>query len=276
LGYADDSDEYWEVMTALGQKCNEATFEYSVALCHHNDPRRREIGANVLGQLWGRYKTDDPSVSTLEAVKLQEPLNQRSISTLLPLLQGESDSRVISSMIYALKLLKFDMDEVVQLAIRPFGRHPDANVRGAIASSLPAESDWAIRILIRLSRDEDTDVRDWATFTIAALCDRNTRPIRDALFARVTDPDVEIRSEAYFGLAQRGDKRAIEPLLRELTDNPPDHERPGSGFLTAVAEFGAPCFLPILRELERAWVITETDRELVEAAIEQCSQNVEE
>ena len=70
--------------------------------------------------------------------------------------------------------------------------------------------------LIRLSRDEHSDVRDWATFALGMLASEDTEDLREALVARLDDPDAETRLEAVHGLALRGDPRAVEPALELL------------------------------------------------------------
>ena len=44
----------------------------------------------------------------------------------------------------------------------------------------------------------------------------DTEDLRDALAARLDDPDAETRLEAVHGLALRGDPRAVEPALELL------------------------------------------------------------
>jgi HEAT repeat protein len=75
----------------------------------------------------------------------------------------------------------------------------------------------AIAGLIVLSRDTDDATRDWATFGLAQQTALDTPALRDALAARLTDTDPEIRGEAMIGLASRKDERAataIEAALR--------------------------------------------------------------
>lgn len=73
-----------------------------------------------------------------------------------------------------------------------------------------------VETLIQLSQDEQADVRDWATFALAREIERDTPGLRDALLARLGDPDPDVRAEALAGLAARKDRRAIEALLAEL------------------------------------------------------------
>jgi len=69
---------------------------------------------------------------------------------------------------------------------------------------------------VELSGDPAPRVRDWATFGLGSQIDRDDTQVRDALMARLEDPDEDTRVEALRGLAARGDERAIPPLLVEL------------------------------------------------------------
>ena len=54
-------------------------------------------------------------------------------------------------------------------------------------------------------------MRDWATFALGTLAEADSRQLRDALAARLDDPDEDTRLEAVHGLAVRGDPRAEAP-----------------------------------------------------------------
>jgi HEAT repeat protein len=112
----------------------------------------------------------------------------------------------------------------------------------------------AIKALIELSRDKDSDVRDWATFGIGTMIDTDTHEIREALLARVTDPDDDTRGEALVGLARRKDERVLEPLINELTG-----ESVGLLAIEAAEELGNPRLGPALLSLKEAWAMTRID-----------------
>jgi HEAT repeat protein len=59
-------------------------------------------------------------------------------------------------------------------------------------------------------------VRDWATFGLSTQIERDDDLVRNALLARLEDSNQNVRAEALRGLANRGDERAIAPLLAEL------------------------------------------------------------
>ena len=101
------------------------------------------------------------------------------------------------------------------------------------------ETDTGIRTLIRLSRDQDDEVRDWATFGLGSLCERNTKAIRDALFSRIDDPHDDTRNEAIVGLARRKVGEVLPALIKELEEG----KYLFSLSVEAATELAAPCLL---------------------------------
>jgi len=106
----------------------------------------------------------------------------------------------------------------------PPGRVTLTASAGAAARVTGLDDDLAVETLIELSQDEEAHVRDWATLGLARQIERDTLELRDALLARLGDPDEDTRAEALAGLAERGDERAVDPLLAELdkTTGPSD------------------------------------------------------
>ena len=93
-------------------------------------------------------------------------------------------------------------------------------------------------------------VRDWATFGLGSMIEADTPPIREALFARLSDADDTVRGEALVGLALRKDERAIEPLIQELERHPA--EKTGSLLIEAAEEMADTRLLPILTRLKQS------------------------
>ncbi|MFF7180504.1 ankyrin repeat domain-containing protein [Streptomyces sp. NPDC008121] len=115
-----------------------------------------------------------------------------------------------------------------------FAAHPDAEVRRALATALtglvPAGHAPALDILLALSRDHDSRVRDWATLALAEV-PGDTPALREALAARLGDADPDVVAEAARGLAMRQDPRATEALAALLADG----ARDGTARETALA-----------------------------------------
>jgi len=64
--------------------------------------------------------------------------------------------------------------------------------------------------------DDDFDTRNWATFSLAQICESDTPAIRDTLYKNLNDIESEVRGEALLGLATRKDTRVINAILEDL------------------------------------------------------------
>jgi len=159
------------------------------------------VGADILAQLAVR---DGVAVF---------PFADESAGPLVALLE-DTDPAVIASALYALgHLCRGEPSQLARLS-----KHASEDVRHALAYALGGRTDaTSTATLVQLSGDVDTDTRNWATFALGTLSDEDTPAIRDALAARLSDPDDEVRAEAIAGLLQRRDERAVQPLLQELS-----------------------------------------------------------
>ena len=120
---------------------------------------------------------------------------------------------------------------------------------------------WSADRLIELSRDEEADVRDWATFALAARDDDGVE-VRQALLERAGDADFDTRSEALWGLARRRDERAL-PLLVEALRG----DQVGELFIEAAGFFARPELVGALEELKQWW---RGEAELLAEAMARC------
>lgn len=237
------NDDLWDYVTALHFRPDEAVFQAARAWCASSDAALRSLGADVLGQLgvWDR------------------PFREQSLPILWPLLDDPSVD-VLCSTLHALYYLHIAGAEPRLL---PLLGHESADVRYAVACALlTIESDLAVNMLIRLSEDSDTNVRDWATFGLGSQIDMDSENIRTALLRRISDPDDETRGEAFVGLARRKDLRVVAPLLDELRSN-----CVGILAVEAAKEIADPRLLDILNELTDWWDVNER---LLREAIAAC------
>lgn len=128
----------------------------------------------------------------------------------------------------------------------------------------------ALETLIELSRDADTEPRDWATFELAVSLallekpDASDPDVLAALMARLDDSQCEIRNQAAYGLALRHDPRAFEVVDRQLRD---PHEA-WDWLLDAAEELADPRLLPALDFLAARW--PKEDAGWLEAAFVAC------
>ena len=86
--------------------------------------------------------------------------------------------------------------------------------------------------LVVLSADPIADVRRSATSGLAGMVEIDSEEIRQALLARLEDPDAQTRTQAMVGLALRGDLRAT-PALETAIEVTPAFEE-----LVAIAAAG--------------------------------------
>jgi methionyl-tRNA formyltransferase len=185
-------------LSALAYRGDEDVLFRARAMAEDEDPRERGIAAFLLGQLG----TPVPTFPGESAAALEE------------MAAREQDPGVLEAVAHGFGHLgePYGLDALVALA-----GHGDVRVREAAAIALAGrQAPRATDTLIRLSRDERSEVRDWATFALGMLASQDTVELREALAARLGDPDPETRLEAVHGLALRGDLRAVEPALELL------------------------------------------------------------
>jgi len=225
------SEEYWAHVRVLHFRSGRDVFDEALGLCSSSDSISRAVGADILAQLGVR---DGAAVF---------PFADDSAGPLVALL-ADMEPTVIASALYALGHL--GRGEPSQLA--PLSTHASEDVRHALAYALGGRTDSvSTATLVTLSGDVDADTRDWATFALGTLSEQDSPPLRDALAARLNDPDDDVRAEAIAGLLQRRDERAVHPLLQELSR----HEV-GVLAIEATGAMPRPEFIPHLEALHAA------------------------
>lgn len=240
-----ESDEHrrWNIVSALHWRGNREALQRAAALCESHCSFERAIGAEILGQLGVPERSFPPECGEI----------------LCRMLKTETDTNVLQTVLIALWHLS--CPAAIPIAAR-FAIHPDVSVRyGAVFALTGHEQQLAIAWLIRLSADPDDDVRDWATFALGSQIDLDTPRLRDALAARLDDPDDDTRAEAMVGLARRKDRRVIPALQKELAK-----DCIGSLVFEAAELIEAPELLPKLIAL-RSWLTMDDD---LEGAIAAC------
>jgi HEAT repeat protein len=215
----------------------ESVFQAAKRLTREVDPRRRRLGATILGQLghtaWGRR---EPSFVDERLEALVGLLSEK----------GPGASAVIADAVTALGHLR---DPRIVALVARLREHANADVRRAVAVALGGH-DEAQETLIVLSGDVDAAVRDWATFGLSRQSDADGPALRAALRARLDDVDPDVRVEAISGLARRRDAAGIAALALAL---PEDSATP---LLEAAVELADPKLCEALRQCEangRPW-----------------------
>ena len=200
--HSDDdggSDWYWDAVMVLHARGDGETVSRAREWLTCDEPAKRIVAADVLAQVaYGDELQAEPAALLLGRA-----------------LETETDDEVIDSLIYALGHTPHlpSCERLLQ-----FQNHPSEDLRRALVYALPQywENGAAIAALIHLSSDADDEVRDWATFGLGSQIDVNSVKIRQALIARLNDPDGETRYEAIVGLARRGDPAVIPAFLQEI------------------------------------------------------------
>jgi len=231
---ATDRDECDEILTPLAKAAADGPSSLALGrtLLHSTDPVERRTGCDLLrlaGELHQAVQRDAATALVAFAASEQEP------SVLEPLA----------------KALGATCDPRTLPVLLTLAGHHDAQVRLQAATSLPVmvttEPDGpALHALIRLTRDADPEVRDWATFGLGFQVEADTPAIRAALWDRTHDTCPEAREEGIRGLARRHDPRSV-PLLAGLLDDPRGAH---VHTLMAAAILGSPELLPHLKDYE--------------------------
>jgi HEAT repeat protein len=226
----EDEHAAWNAVTVLQFRATREVLEAAQNLCKSERAKERELGANILGQLGVPDRA----------------FPDECLATALELLETDQEVQVLSAACIALGHLHDPR------AIGPLvglKNHPSEDVRYGVVHGLSGQrDDLAIATLIELSADEDSDVRDWATFELGTILDDvDTPQIREALFARLGDPDDDTRGEALASLARRKDERVLVPLTRELEEAADDA---GPLVFEAAEKLGDPRLCPVLLKIK--------------------------
>jgi HEAT repeat protein len=203
-----DDDAPWAAVRSLHNLGSREILDRAVEWCSAEDALKRARAADVLAQL-GKSKVCHENLFP------EEPY--RAVAQLL---RDETEIQPIASAICALGHLG-NIAAIPQIVT--FANHSNEEVRFAVACALGhfANDPSAVATLILLSRDPDSDVRDWATFGFGVQGSLDDPEIREALLARLNDPDEDVAEEALIGACARGDLRCLSALLESLDDSDP-------------------------------------------------------
>lgn len=248
-----DENKRCDLVSLLHLRATEEVYEKALRLCQSSDPNERKLGADVFGKLC-RYGMFDKNHE------------EDCMKALLGMLETEHEADVLYAILCALGHYQLTAEDLNSFL--SFKTHSDADVRHAVASGLSDYSSAeAIQTVIELMSDEAATVRDWATFELGSQMEaRDSEEIRNALAARLGDPDGATRVEAIKGLAVRKDKRALEPLKCELATADDEFE---VDLIGAAEESGDPQLHPLLIKLRS--VLPEDEMPYLERAIAACT-----
>jgi HEAT repeat protein len=186
-------------MIRLREDSGSEVVQFAATWCKSADPLKRSTAVNVLGKL----------------------ASSESYALVTGMLERDADPEVIACAISALGHLR---DDRAIPWILPHASDPAEDVRFCVACALGsfANDARAIRVLLELTADSDSEVRDWAVFGLSVQGDADSPEIREALLRCLDDEDVSVREEAAVGLARRRDERVVPKLLEMLAQDGPD------------------------------------------------------
>ncbi|MFI9594545.1 HEAT repeat domain-containing protein [Nonomuraea sp. NPDC052265] len=162
-------------------------------------------------------------------------------------------------------------DERVLSSLLRFAGDPDSDVRWLVARGIPAGIELlpedAVHVLLKLMRDQDARVRDWATMMLGSRSENDTPEIRDAFVERLEDTEEDTAGEAAVALAIRHDARIL-PVLKRVLATP----SVGNLYVEAAAELSDPQLLPLLQKLKaEGWQNDEPRPRVLDQALEACT-----
>lgn len=197
-----DDDEPWNAVRSLRRIGTRQVFEKAVKWIESAESLMRARGLDVIAQLG-------------KSAKRSNSFPGESYDVVVKAIQQEREIQPLTSAIFALGHLD---DPRGFPLIGGFHSHPNDDVRFSVACALGSypNEPLSVRTLLALMEDADADVRDWATFGLGVLGDRDSPEIREALLRRLDDEDANVREEALVGLAKRRDTRILPRLMKEL------------------------------------------------------------
>jgi len=195
--HEENNDTYMEYIHVLRLRGNDEVFQLTKRLVYSKDSIYREIATSILSQFG--YKT-----------KLYKGESVYLLSRLL----YDNNEDVICNAIYG-----FGHRKCTRYAdkLASFVTSKSLQIKEALSFALGGyENQKCINALIVLVQDENYDVRNWSTFSLAQINETNTPSIRDALFKNLSDEKSEVRGEALLGLALRKDERIKDVIIEDL------------------------------------------------------------
>jgi HEAT repeat protein len=207
LGDYEDEDA-WDAVSALHREGSFEIFDIAAQWLRAKEPLKRARAAAILAQLRERNSQGDTG----------EPkwlFREEALALLVEMLACEKEPLVLGSGIMALGLLDNETSIPIVVSYR---KHSDPGVRFSVAYALGCfpNHPLAVSILIQLTHDEDSDVRDWSVFGLGVQGDVDSPEIRDVLFRCLSDADEDVREEAAVGLGKRKDLRLLPELCTML------------------------------------------------------------
>ena len=192
---------YWDNISELRSRPNKDVFRRAFSLTKSESKKEKIVGIDILAQLGLRPRL----------------FKKETIIRYFELLNNEIDKDILMSLFYAIghnneSLTSSQISKMVQ-----FKNHKISEVRlGLVSALLGIEKKEAIKVLIELTKDNVSSIRNWATFGIGSQIEILNKEIKEALWERTKDKHQETKFEALVGLANRGESQIKEIIIEEL------------------------------------------------------------
>ena len=244
----------WDNISVLRKRPSEELFIMCVELTKSKNPKTRTIGIDILAQMGNTPR----------------PFLKQTLKLFFEILNLESDPEVLMSLLYGIGHNNHKLKKAQVEKLCTFSNNDNIWVKkGLVYSLLGIDNPKAIETLIKFSNDKISHIRNWATFGIGTLIERDNKNIKKALWDRINDKHQETKLEAIVGLAKRKDSQINDIIKLELQKG-----EYGTLIFKAINEIGDKQFLPILKQnLKLAKGDTSTNPEwLIE--LKECIDNL--
>lgn len=196
--------------------------------------------------------------------KLGESFQSEIIPRLYELSKVEQEAPVLEALCYAMYHLGAD-ERVSHL--KHLVAHGSPSVRFALAACFFGTDDSeGINCLVSLSRDEDPEVRNWATTALGQSIKYldDPAPLKQTFVERLDDEERDTRLEAVSALSkfQEKDKKALAVLISELGSDPVPLIA-----IEAAISFASPELTTPLRQLLDRTEIDDPNSDIIRQAI---------
>lgn len=220
-------------MHELRSRAEPGLIDLGMTLTSSSIERERMIGVDLLAQLGGSGR----------------PFGKQVLKRYIELLPAEKSLQLQESILHGIGHNNRSLTVAQTSVLQPFSVSPHPDVRRAtVQALLGVRNSVAVAILIALSRDKKSDIRDWATFGLGEQIETDAASLRAALWDRVNDRHRNTRAEAINGLAKRGDAR-IKPIILDALES----ETAGTLLFDAIAAMHDPDFLQPLKRMYRTY-----------------------
>ncbi|MGB0429319.1 MAG: HEAT repeat domain-containing protein [Bacteroidia bacterium] len=218
---------YWENIRELRKRPNPYVFKKAVELMKNGSEKEMNIGVDILAQLGARPRYRQNEI----------------IEICFGLLEKKRSPQMLESILSAISHNNENLNQAQIQALTHFKNHNYQYVKFALVQTLAGlEQKKAIDTLIELSRDKNSEIRDWATFSLGTQIRTKSSEISHALWERINDKSELVRFEAIAGLAKRQDKNLKEVLIKELKNI--NHN--GQIILESIEDYGDLDFIELL------------------------------